>query len=68
MSTPTSKRLVNVSFAAEYADVHPGTVRRWIAAGHYGKGRDDSPRQQSREIREARKSLVCGIRQMTEFV
>lgn len=27
------RRLVTVAKAAEYADVHPMTVRRWIATG-----------------------------------
>lgn len=31
MSSP--RQLVNISVAAEYANVHPTTLRRWIAAG-----------------------------------
>ena len=27
------RHLVNINQAAEYADVHPMTLRRWIAAG-----------------------------------
>lgn len=33
MSTSGNKRLVNIAVAAGYADVHPATLRRWIAAG-----------------------------------
>ncbi|MFL6109485.1 MAG: helix-turn-helix domain-containing protein [Marmoricola sp.] len=32
-ATTAPRRLVNISQAAEYADVHPVTLRRWIAAG-----------------------------------
>lgn len=28
-----SRKLINIHAAAEYADVHPMTVRRWISAG-----------------------------------
>lgn len=30
---PESRRLVGITQASEYADVHPITIRRWIAAG-----------------------------------
>ena len=35
MTTATLNRrsLVNIAKAAEYADVHPMTMRRWISAG-----------------------------------
>lgn len=29
----TGRRLTTLKVAAEYADVHPRTLRRWIAAG-----------------------------------
>lgn len=32
-ATTAEHRLTNLSKAAEYADVHPMTIRRWIAAG-----------------------------------
>lgn len=34
MAKPTtSRRLVGITEASDYADVHPITIRRWIAAG-----------------------------------
>lgn len=34
VSTPAERRrLANLTKAAEYADVHPMTIRRWISAG-----------------------------------
>ena len=30
---PRHGRLMTISAAAEYADVHPVTLRRWVAAG-----------------------------------
>jgi excisionase family DNA binding protein len=33
MSSSSRRKLVNISVAAEYADVHPATLRRWVAAG-----------------------------------
>lgn len=32
-TTNAPRRLVKIAQAAEYADVHPLTIRRWIAAG-----------------------------------
>jgi excisionase family DNA binding protein len=32
-ATPASRRLVGIAQASEYADVHPITIRRWVAAG-----------------------------------
>jgi excisionase family DNA binding protein len=32
-ATTQRRHLVNITQAAEYADVHPMTLRRWIAAG-----------------------------------
>jgi excisionase family DNA binding protein len=32
-SETTERRLRTLKVAAEYADVHPRTLRRWIAAG-----------------------------------
>ncbi len=31
--TAASRRLVGINQASEYANVHPITIRRWIAAG-----------------------------------
>ncbi|MGV0646720.1 excisionase family DNA-binding protein [Mycolicibacterium sp. XJ2546] len=28
------KRLITIAAAAEYADVHVRTIRRWLASGH----------------------------------
>lgn len=33
IATITPRRLVGINRAAEYADVHPITLRRWISAG-----------------------------------
>lgn len=30
----TSRRLVGINQASEYADVNPKTIRRWVSAGH----------------------------------
>jgi excisionase family DNA binding protein len=30
---PASRRLVGITQASKYADVHPITIRRWVAAG-----------------------------------
>jgi excisionase family DNA binding protein len=30
---PATRRLVGINQAAKYADVHPITLRRWVAAG-----------------------------------
>ncbi|SDD89766.1 helix-turn-helix domain-containing protein [Nocardioides lianchengensis] len=30
---PPTRRLVGINQASEYADVHPITIRRWVAAG-----------------------------------
>jgi excisionase family DNA binding protein len=32
-ATAATRRLVGINQAAEYADVHPITIRRWISAG-----------------------------------
>jgi excisionase family DNA binding protein len=32
-ATTATRRLVGITQASEYADVHPITLRRWVAAG-----------------------------------
>lgn len=32
-NSPSSRRLVSIADAAEYADVHPATIRRYISSG-----------------------------------
>ena len=32
-ATSATRRLVGINHAAEYADVHPITIRRWVSAG-----------------------------------